>query len=349
MSEDVRQYIRTCEWCTRFKQPVERAEIKPILCTHPMELVHIDFLTVGHPEQQTDKSNDCHRPFYPIHTSICDTKPNCSSGSKNTMGQFLTHYGWPTKILTDQGKSFKNNIFRELCALAQVQKLRTTPYRPQSNGSCERFNQMLIRMLGTLPQHAKKNWSEWVCSLTNAYNATVLQAMGFCPFYLMYRRYPILPIDIEFGVTLPNLTAAKRQNYAEKLKAHLKWTFKTAKETSDREAAQHKRYYDQKYKCMKMELRNLVLVRIKAFGPDHKIADRWEQTPYIVLLQLHNGLVFKVQPVDREEEDSIRVLHQNMLFSFQTIRTESDSEGEIRASSAVLLAKANQLMEEYFN
>ena len=50
MSEDVRQYIRTCEWCTRFKQPVERAEMKPILCTHPMELVHINFLTVGHPE-----------------------------------------------------------------------------------------------------------------------------------------------------------------------------------------------------------------------------------------------------------------------------------------------------------
>ena len=50
MSEDVRQYIRTCEWCTRFKQPAERTELKPILCTHPMELVHIDFLTVGHPE-----------------------------------------------------------------------------------------------------------------------------------------------------------------------------------------------------------------------------------------------------------------------------------------------------------
>ena len=131
------------------------------------------------------------------------------------------------------------------------------------------------------------------------------QATGFCPFYLMYRRYPILPVDIEFGVTLPDLTAAKRQNYAEKLKAHLKWAFKTAKETSDKEAAWHKRYYDQKYKCMKIEPGDLVLVRVKAFGPDHKMADRWEQTPYKVLSQLHNGPVFKVQPVDREDENSI--------------------------------------------
>ena len=52
MSEDVRQYIRTCGRCIRFKQPVEKAEMKPILHTYPMELVHIDFLTVGHPESE---------------------------------------------------------------------------------------------------------------------------------------------------------------------------------------------------------------------------------------------------------------------------------------------------------
>ena len=92
-------------------------------------------------------------------------------------------------------------------------------------------------MLGTVPQHAKKNWSDWVCSLTHAYNATVSQATGFSPFYLMYGRCPILPIDIEFGVTLPDLTTVKRQNYAKKLKAHLKWAFKKARETNDKEAA----------------------------------------------------------------------------------------------------------------
>ena len=35
---------------------------------------------------------------------------------------FLVHYGWPEKILTDQGKSFENNLFQELCNLAQVKK-----------------------------------------------------------------------------------------------------------------------------------------------------------------------------------------------------------------------------------
>ena len=57
--------------------------------------------------------------------------------AKMLWDQFLVHYGWPTKILTDQGKSFENQLIRELCSLAQVQKLRTTPYRPQSNGACK--------------------------------------------------------------------------------------------------------------------------------------------------------------------------------------------------------------------
>ena len=71
----------------------------------------------------------------------------------------------------------------------------------------------------------------------HAYNATVSQATGFSPFYLMYGRYPILPIGVEFGVTWPDLTATKRQNFAKKLKARLKWALKVARETNDKEAA----------------------------------------------------------------------------------------------------------------
>ena len=69
---------------------------------------------------------------------------------------FLVHYGWPKKILTDQGKSFENNLIWELCELAQVKKLHTSPYHPETNGQCECFNATLINMFGTLPTHAKK-------------------------------------------------------------------------------------------------------------------------------------------------------------------------------------------------
>ena len=108
----------------------------------------------------------------------------------------------------------------------------------------------------------------------------------------MYGRIPILPIDIEFGVMIPDITHASHQNYAEKLKTHLKWAYKVARENSDQEAARHKQLYDQKFKCMKIVPGDLVLVRVKAFGPNHKIADRWEQIPYKVLSQYNNSPVY---------------------------------------------------------
>ena len=43
MAEDVHTHIHTCERCLRFKQPLERAEMQPILVSYPMELIHLDF------------------------------------------------------------------------------------------------------------------------------------------------------------------------------------------------------------------------------------------------------------------------------------------------------------------
>ena len=53
--EDVCNHIRTCERCTRYKQSSEREKLKPIHCTYPLELVHIDFLTIG--KEDTDKGH----------------------------------------------------------------------------------------------------------------------------------------------------------------------------------------------------------------------------------------------------------------------------------------------------
>ena len=64
--------------------------------------------------------------------------------------RFFSHYGFPEKIPSDQGQNFESNIIAELCKITQIKKLHTTPYRPMGNEACERFNRMLISMIGTL-------------------------------------------------------------------------------------------------------------------------------------------------------------------------------------------------------
>ena len=258
---------------------------------------------------------------------------------------FLVHYGWPEKILTDQGCSFESALIKELCNVALVQKLRMTPYRPQLNGNCKCFNATLISMLGTLPPEAKKNWSGYVSTLTHAYNCTMSQVVGYSPFYLMFGRIPILPVDVEFGVTFPALQENSCKSYADKLCSHLHWAYKVAQDINKKEFKWHKLYYDRKFKCMKLKPGDQVLVHVKAFGKDHKIADHWEQTPYEVVERMENKPVFKVHRLADDSSDAVRVLHRNMLFPLQSSRDDLATQ-QVHSKSA--LVEANWLMDLYF-
>ena len=46
MTRDMADHIKTCECCLRFKAMEQREELKPLLATHPMELTHMDYLTI---------------------------------------------------------------------------------------------------------------------------------------------------------------------------------------------------------------------------------------------------------------------------------------------------------------
>ena len=47
MAENVHMHIHTCNQCLRFNRPQERSEMQPILVSYPLELIHLDFLTLG--------------------------------------------------------------------------------------------------------------------------------------------------------------------------------------------------------------------------------------------------------------------------------------------------------------
>ena len=44
----------------------------------------------------------------------------------------------------------------------------------------------------------------------------------------MFGRHPRLPIDLEYGVTQPELTSTSVHNYAKKLKTRLQWAYDRA-------------------------------------------------------------------------------------------------------------------------
>ena len=263
MNDNVCLHIQNCERCLRFKQKPEHDEMHSIESSYPMEIVHIDFLVIGSKKRVNKEINVLVVTYHFTRytQAFITTSQTAHVVAVTLYEKYLVHYGWPEKLHSDQARNFESHLIAELCKIAQVQKVRMTPYHPEGNAQCERFNQTLLGMIGSLNPSEKRHWQDWVSTLTHTYNCTHCDSTGFSPYYLMFGCVPHLPIDIEYGVTQPELIDKSRQNYARKLRACLNWAFKVTKDVNLKESERQKSYYDHKMHCQKLVVGDVVLVK----------------------------------------------------------------------------------------
>ena len=280
-----------------------------IYVTQPLELVHVDYLSLepskGNLENVlviTDHFTRC-ALAYPSKTQTAQAT------ARILWDNFICHYGFPEKFISDQGRNFESDLIEELCKIAGVQKLHTTPYHPQGNGQCERFNSTLCNMLGTLSEEEKSDWKSYLGCMTHAYNCTKHASTTYSPYYLMFGRHPRLPIDVEFGLSKPNCKDnSSKSRYVQKLR-RLNYVFQKARKYS---AQKYKSSYDKSMKGPQLQEKDVVLVKIVAHKDRHKLQDKWEPEEYVVVEQPIAGTpVYKVQPVTG---GNIRTLHRNLLL-----------------------------------
>ena len=70
---------------------------------------------------------------------------------------FCTHR-CPIQILTDQGRNFESDLFREVCKRLSIDKVRTSAYKPSTNGNIERFHATMHSILAKLVSKNQKDW-----------------------------------------------------------------------------------------------------------------------------------------------------------------------------------------------
>ena len=167
----------------------------------------------------------------------------------------------------------------------------------------------------------------------------------------MFGRTPKIPLDIEMGVTLMDQEQMSYQNYAKKLQARLKWAYQKVQENNKNKSEHHKKYYDQKLRCMSLKPNDLVWVWAKAPSGEHKITDQWEDTQHRVLSQLKDQPVFRGQPENAVADENIKVLHRNMLFPVQTVADLSSvvTDSESGCDKQIALMKGNLVMNIHFD
>ena len=327
--KDTSDYIAQCPRCLRRKGTTRPALLQPFFATQPLEIIHLDHLTLEPCKGQHESVLVVTDHFTRYAQAYAVKNQTALTTAKVLWEQFLRHYGFPQKILTDQGPGFESQLFQELMNMARIEKLRTTSYHPQTNGQCERFNSTLMNMLGTLTPDQKKDWKSHLLTMCHAYNSTQHSVTGFSPYFLMFGRHLRLPIDYQLGINRDNLAQPSKFQFVNKLSERLHEAYAKAEALAQQEANRQKKLYDRRSKDVVLYPGDLVLVRIVKWTERHKIQDKWEQEEYVVVSQPDPFLpVYKVRPISR---GNIRTLHRNLLLllGLQMKSTEDQDSSDI--------------------
>ena len=81
-----------------------------------------------------------------------------------------SRFGVPREIHRYQGTNLESKLMSEVCELLDIEKTRTTPLHPQSDGQVERYNRTLIEMLRDKLKESQGDWDKQLPTFMIAYS-----------------------------------------------------------------------------------------------------------------------------------------------------------------------------------
>lgn len=312
MEKEALQWVAECERCALRKARLEsKAPLVPIVVGAPLEVIALDFLSLGRPNDEYQYILTATDLFTRYAWAI-PTKDQTARTTARVLWQYILQpFGCPERFHSDQGPNFESMLIAELCKYYGCRKSRTTSYHPQGNGVCERFNQTLLSLLGTLEEDQQTQWVRHLPALVQAYNNTAHASTGFTPFYLMFGRNARLPVEVTLGVW-NGREEVSTEEWVQQHHERLVMAYEKAGEQAGRAADRSKVRYDRNAKALPLLPGERVLIRTDRRRKRGKLADRWEAQPYVVIGQVRpDAPTYQVRPEGKEGPS--RTLHRNRL------------------------------------
>ena len=281
MTYDLRNCIKKCGHCRKFEAAPPIAPLKPLTCSGPGELLHVDFTSIEEtvplwqePVIRNVMVMQDHFSKYVVAYVVKDQTAH--TATQTLRGGYFGLFGAPAYLISDQGKAFTGHLITNLCELYGVQKLRTLPYHAQTNGQVEQMNQTIIHMIGKLEQDKKAHWSEHLLEMLAAYNGTHSAVTGYSPYFLLFGRKARMPVDYLFPTLHDSPHQTKMEVSVAAMQKRLKEAFAVARHLISQEAAKQQCYYDCKAGAVALQPGDVVMVRTDGFVGKWKVKNWWE-------------------------------------------------------------------------
>jgi hypothetical protein len=202
-----RKLVGKCHQCNSRKGPHEKVRLpeRKYLTSEAFERIAVDICgrlpeTKNHNKYMLVVTDYFSKWVEPLAIKNQETETVASA----LINEFIARYGCPTSIYSDRGAQFTSRLVKIICDRLHIQKVNTCPYRPSSNGQCERSNRSLIDALSKVIQN-EKEWDELLPLVGMYYRASTHRATGVSPALLaLWTRSPITS-----GCNVPDRTCGE--------------------------------------------------------------------------------------------------------------------------------------------
>jgi hypothetical protein len=166
--DDVKKITSSCQVCQLCKPQFYNPPVAHLIkATQPFERLNIDFKGPVPSESQnqymlTVVDEFSRFPFaFPCRDVSTKTVISC-------MDQLFSIFGMPSYVHSDRGTAFMSKELRGYLHGRGIATSRTTPYNPQGNGQCERYNGIVWRTIQLALKSRKLPTSAWESVLPDA-------------------------------------------------------------------------------------------------------------------------------------------------------------------------------------
>uniref|UniRef100_A0AAV2LKB0 ribonuclease H n=1 Tax=Knipowitschia caucasica TaxID=637954 RepID=A0AAV2LKB0_KNICA len=244
---DVEDFCRRCDECAAYKGPQDQshAPLQQQAVGAPMERVAVDIMGPFPVSDQGNKYVMCAMDYFtkwPEAYALPDQE--AETVADTLLEGMFSRFGTPDIIHSDQGRNFESRVFAALCDRLNLQKTRTTPLHPQSDGLVERFNRTMQQQLAILTAAHQRDWDKHIPLVLMAYRSAVQNSTNCTPALLMLGREIRTPAALAYGRPPGDLEDVPGPEYARKLQDRMESAHAFARDQLEKAGMRQKRNYD---------------------------------------------------------------------------------------------------------
>ena len=164
MKREIEEYVKTCAKCQLNKtlSPKKRASMEiTTTARHPFEKCALEEVA---PMTEAVSGNKyiltCQDDLSKFLVAMPIPQQDTETVAREFVLNIALKFEAPVQILTDQGSNFLSNLFKSVCKLPRIKKIRTTTFHSESNGSLERSHRVLTEYLRYYVCKDQTNWDE---------------------------------------------------------------------------------------------------------------------------------------------------------------------------------------------